>query len=221
MRLDRGELLTVAMGAGAAAVTAAAVAVEARRRKRHRSERTARPVFEAVDAAHEAVSQALEETRVGYQHLSGPQQARFNLLTSFAVSATSARLIAFGLRSRRTVGPFRDLKISDRHIHHFVPGLLLTFCSGAAGLMTADSQRRAKLAVPFGVGLGLALDESALLLHLDDVYWSRDGLIGMQITLVAMAAMAAMSLLARAEEPAPAAAGSTARAAASASVGVF
>ena len=34
--------------------------------------------------------------------------------------------------------------------------------------------RDAALALPFGVGMGLTLDESALLLELEDVYWSRE-----------------------------------------------
>ena len=50
------------------------------------------------------------------------------------------------------------------------------------------------LAVPFGVGLGLTLDESALLLELEDVYWSREGLLSVQITLAVMAMLGALAL---------------------------
>jgi hypothetical protein len=48
--------------------------------------------------------------------------------------------------------------------------------------------------VPLGVGMGLTLDESALLLELDDVYWSREGVIGLQIALAATAMLGTMAL---------------------------
>ena len=50
------------------------------------------------------------------------------------------------------------------------------------------------LAVPFGIGLGLTLDESALLLELDDVYWTREGLLSVQITLAVIAMLGALAL---------------------------
>ena len=52
----------------------------------------------------------------------------------------------------------------------------------------------AVLAVPFGVGMGLTLDESALLLDLEDVYWSREGLLSVQITLTVIAMLGALAL---------------------------
>ena len=61
------------------------------------------------------------------------------------------------------------------------------------------------LAVPFGVGMGLTLDESALLLELDDVYWSREGLLSVQITLAVTALLASTG--AGAALPAPRRAG--------------
>ena len=50
------------------------------------------------------------------------------------------------------------------------------------------------LAVPFGVGMGLTLDESALLLELEDVYWTREGLLSVQITLAVIAMLGALAL---------------------------
>jgi hypothetical protein len=50
------------------------------------------------------------------------------------------------------------------------------------------------LAVPFGIGMGLTLDESALLLELEDVYWSREGLLSVQITLAVAALLASIAL---------------------------
>ncbi len=101
------------------------------------------------------------------------------------------------LRSRQMVGPFRNLVVARRHIHHFVPGIILAFVSGAAAITTSQRGIEPKLAIPFGVGMGLTLDESALLLELDDVYWSREGLVSIQISLTVAAFLGALLLGAR------------------------
>ena len=73
----------------------------------------------------------------------------------------------------------------------------MAFGSGAGAILTRDERLEAWLAVPFGVGMGLTLDESALLLELDDVYWSREGLLSVQITLAVMALLASTALALR------------------------
>jgi hypothetical protein len=45
--------------------------------------------------------------------------------------------------------------------------------------------------------MGLTLDESALLLELEDVYWTREGLLSVQITLTVMAMLGALALALR------------------------
>ena len=50
------------------------------------------------------------------------------------------------------------------------------------------------LALPFGAGVALTLDESALLLELDDVYWSERGIVSVQITLTAMLIVSGLAL---------------------------
>jgi hypothetical protein len=44
------------------------------------------------------------------------------------------------------------------------------------------------------LGMGLTLDESALLLELEDVYWSSEGLLSVQITLAVMSLLGALAL---------------------------
>ena len=51
--------------------------------------------------------------------------------------------------------------------------------------------------MPFGVGMGLTLDESALLLELDDVYWTEEGILSVQIALAVAAMLAALALAGR------------------------
>jgi hypothetical protein len=50
------------------------------------------------------------------------------------------------------------------------------------------------LALPFGAGVALTLDESALLLELEDVYWTEQGVLSVQITLSAIAFLGALTL---------------------------
>src|SRR5690606_16778344 len=96
-----------------------------------------------------------------------------------------------------------NVKVQGRHIHHFVPGILLAFASGIAALMIEDQEVADRLAIPMGAGIGLTFDEAALLLDLRDVYWSREGLLSVQLSfgLVAIlsATILAIRMLRRAE----------------------
>lgn len=145
-------------------------------------------------AAEEAVAETVEAVRVGYQDVSVRENATFLLLTSFVTIFISARGISYLLRRRSSVGPFRDLRVGRRHIHHFVPGIALLMLSGGTAILTRDETLEPKLAVVFGAGMGMTLDESALLLELEDVYWTEDGLLGVQITLAVAALFAALAL---------------------------
>ena len=95
------------------------------------------------------------------------------------------RISTWGIRDRWW--PFGNVSVGGRHIHHFVPGILLAFASGTAALLTDDDALEDRLAVPMGVGMGLTFDEAALLLDLRDVYWTREGLLSVQLSLGATA----------------------------------
>ena len=194
LALGRG---TLALGALATAAVAAVVAIEVGR-VWHRG--SAPPLTEADDAlqaAAEAVAETAEVARTGYRQVSTRENAMFNLLTSFFAAFVLARSITTLLRSRPRVGPFRSVRLGRRHIHHFVPGIVMAFTAGAAAIVTRDEALEAKLAVPFGIGMGLTLDESALLLELDDVYWSEEGVLSVQIALAVAALLAAVALAGR------------------------
>lgn len=148
-------------------------------------------------AAEEAVAETAQVARVGYKQASTRENAMFNLLSSFVGTFVAARGITTLLRHRPTVGPFRNLRVGRRHIHHFVPGIVIAFSAGAGAILTRDEGLEPKLAVPFGVGMGLTLDESALLLELEDVYWSREGLLSVQITMAVAALLASIALALR------------------------
>lgn len=121
----------------------------------------------------------------GYEEAPRYEVVLFNLLAGFLGSFATVRLSTWAIRDGR--GPFRNVSIGGRHIHHFVPGILLAFSSGTAALLTDDDDLEQWLAIPMGAGFGLTFDEAALLLDLRDVYWSREGLLSVQLSLGATA----------------------------------
>jgi len=192
--LSAAERRTIAGGVLATAIAGAAIALEVGRVWRRGSAPLPSEAGDLLQAAQEAVTETVEAAAVGYQEVSTRENALFNLLTSFVSSFVLARGIALLLRSRRSVGPFRDLRVGGRHIHHFVPGIVMSFVSGAAAIVTRDERVEPKLALVFGAGMGLTLDESALLLELEDVYWTKKGLLSVQITLAAISLIGALAL---------------------------
>ena len=54
-------------------------------------------------------------------------------------------------------------------------------------MLTEDEALEEALAIPMGAGIGLTFDEAALLLDLRDVYWTRQGLLSVQLCLGATA----------------------------------
>jgi hypothetical protein len=156
---------------------------------------------EVLQKGARAALDTVEVARRGYQQAATGETILFNLLSAFVVSSTLVRLTAFG--ARRGIRGFFNVVVGRRHIHHFVPGIVIAFGSGAAALFVKEGTARETLAIPFGIGKGLTFDESALLLELEDVYWSREGLVGVQITLgmtaLLSAAVIALRILRRGE----------------------
>jgi hypothetical protein len=71
------------------------------------------------------------------------------------------------------------------HIHHLVFGIALILLSGFLNFaIQPDSPWFEILAGLFGVGAGLTLDEFALWLYLDDVYWAEEGRSSVDAVLI-------------------------------------
>ncbi|MFI0353105.1 hypothetical protein [Actinomadura sp. 9N407] len=75
------------------------------------------------------------------------------------------------------------------HIHHVVFGLVFMCVGGIGGLTVIDgtSAVAGVLAGVFGAGTALVLDEFALVLHLEDVYWSEQGRLSVEVVFIAIA----------------------------------
>jgi hypothetical protein len=61
------------------------------------------------------------------------------------------------------------------HVHHLVFGIVLLLAMGFAMALQPPSPWLEIFAAGFGIGAGLTLDEYALWLHLEDVYWAEEG----------------------------------------------
>lgn len=114
--------------------------------------------------------------RAGFLVLAG-------LLAGFLFIRTSARLI----RMQVSWWPGNVETSSGLHIHHLVWGILTIMLTGfLAFSFQPDSPWLELLAVAFGIGCGLTLDEFALWLHLEDVYWSKEGRSSVDAVFVAV-----------------------------------
>jgi len=172
-------LAVVALG-GAGAVLAGQFGRMLRRRS-HEHEDGEGLVEVAPAAALDTVGVAVS----GYVAAPRSETVLFNLLAGFLASFALVRLSTWGIRDRWW--PFRNVSLGGRHIHHFVPGIVIAFASGTTALLTDDEVLEERLAVTTGIGMGLTFDEAALLLDLRDVYWTREGLLSVQLSLGATA----------------------------------
>jgi lysyl-tRNA synthetase class 2 len=83
--------------------------------------------------------------------------------------------------------------VGDVHVHHLVPGVVLSLVAGGLALEPLEFWV-AILAAVFGAGAALVLDEFAMLLHLDDVYWTTEGRLSIDACVAAIAFLALAAL---------------------------
>jgi hypothetical protein len=183
----RADRLTVGL-AGLAVGTAGTVLVaEALRlgRRRFRQAPAAPAPVAALGAAGQATHDTVAVVVEGYGAASRGESVLFNLLSGFVGAFALVRLSTAMIRGGWW--PYQRVRVAGRHIHHFVPGILIAFGSGTAALLTDNDAVEQRLAIPMGAGIGLTFDEAALLLDLRDVYWTREGLLSVQLSLGASA----------------------------------
>ncbi|HVG37634.1 MAG TPA: hypothetical protein VM870_00020 [Pyrinomonadaceae bacterium] len=115
------------------------------------------------------------------RHFSLPRKERLFLASlGFFVAFVTVRAITYSIHDR--VGPLHDVTVGGTHIHHLVWGILLLLVVGYLWLVQVGtgegqtSRRASRLtALLYGTGAALTLDEFALWLNLQDVYWATEG----------------------------------------------
>jgi hypothetical protein len=193
----RRDRLTLGLGVVAMVSTAGVAAGELARVWRRGSAAWPAESDNVLEAAEEAVRETVEVAVEGYKQTPARETALLNLLAAFTATFGLARLSVHTIRRRGNWGPFRNYSLGRRHIHHFVPGIVLAFLSGGGSIVSRDESLDQWFAIPFGAGLALTLDESALLLELDDVYWTEAGVVSVQITLGALGLLSTITLALR------------------------
>ncbi|MEU6643994.1 hypothetical protein ABZ863_15780 [Saccharomonospora sp. NPDC046836] len=106
------------------------------------------------------------------------------LFAAFVVTFGVTRAIVRLIRSGK--GPFRDTSVGGVHVHHHVYGIFLLLGAGLVEFVYRPGTPWLQvLAAAFGAGAALTLDEFALWLHLDDVYWTEEGRKSVDAVLIA------------------------------------
>lgn len=122
-----------------------------------------------------------DEVHTAYLEELGPSE-RSALLSwlGFTGTFSLARGITHSIRAGK--GPFHDMSKGGIHLHHYLWGIAMLTGVGAIAVHGEDERRRhPTVALSYGIGLGLIIDEFALLVDLEDVYWSGKGRLSVEI----------------------------------------
>jgi hypothetical protein len=108
---------------------------------------------------------------------------------AFTGTFGAVRAVTYSIRSGR--GPLRNVQLGGEHIHHYVWGIAMLAGAGGLALRGADPTRaHPRLSTAYGAGGALVVDEFALLLDLEDVYWTPQGRVSVDVGISVIAAIA-------------------------------
>jgi hypothetical protein len=132
----------------------------------------------------------LDRIKVHFRHhvIKKGKEAPFWIALSFMITFAIVRYITYSIRRSKQQAArhpqaqqhhsklgFHDITIGGGiHLHHMVPGIILTLVAGYLGLVAGEKIKK-PVSIMYGTGAALALDEFALWLELRDVYWAKDG----------------------------------------------
>jgi hypothetical protein len=109
------------------------------------------------------------------QRLESRERAAVLAWAVFTVTFAGLRVLTHWIHAGH--GPTGGgIKLGGRHFHHYNVGIALLATVGAVGVRGTEKQRRHPVAAAaFGAANAMIVDELALLLDLEDVYWKADG----------------------------------------------
>jgi hypothetical protein len=124
-----------------------------------------------------------------YAHLDLGRRVAIRALVAFLITFVVLRILTAVIHFEVFPhGPFRNVVTrSGLHIHHLFWGILLLMLTGFVALATRAPVWHLRVAIIFGIALGLTLDEFALWLRLADVYWSPEGIESLKAAAVVAA----------------------------------
>jgi hypothetical protein len=119
------------------------------------------------------------------------EQGLFLVLVGFILSFAFIRMSTRLMRSPKVPWwPGSVVSDSGVHLHHLVFGIVTMMIAGALGFSAFGQSPWTEIcAFAFGVGAGLTIDEFALWVYLDDVYWAEEGRSSIDATVIAAAGM--------------------------------
>ncbi len=125
--------------------------------------------------------------RIAEHELQGLYLVLIGFILSFAFIRMSTRL----MRSPKVPWwPGSIVSDSGVHLHHLVFGIVTMMAAGAGGFAAFGNSPWTEIcAFAFGIGAGLTIDEFALWVYLDDVYWAKEGRSSIDATVIAAALM--------------------------------
>jgi hypothetical protein len=130
---------------------------------------------------------AMADLLAAYRTELDPGQ-RSALLSWLAFTSTFAGVRGITYSIRAGVGPFHNLSAGGEHLHHYMWGIAELAGVGAVAVHGDDrAHRHPGVALCYGSGLALIVDEFALLLDLKDVYWAKQGRISVDVAVVGSA----------------------------------
>ncbi len=132
------------------------------------------------------VAQIIVEIEGGQTFMSGQgERAGLILLATMMLSFLFIRTSARLMRSPKVPWWPGSVTPGGLHVHHLVFGIVMMLIGGFALALDPQSPWLEIFAAIFGIGAGLTLDEFALWLHLEDVYWSEEGRRSVDAMIVA------------------------------------
>src|SRR5437868_13150564 len=142
----------------------------------------------------------LHRTRLGavlHEHVKDrPRRRMFLASVSFLLTFAGLRLLTWSIHNN--IGPFHDVEMGGRHIHHLVWGILLLLLVGYGWLAEIGTGEQGTslvasrlMALLYGAAAALTLDEFALWLNLRDVYWAREGRASIDAGIIFVALLSA------------------------------
>jgi hypothetical protein len=119
------------------------------------------------------------------------EQAVFLVLVGFIGSFAFIRMSTRIIRSESiSWWPGNIESDTGLHLHHLVFGIVTMMVAGTLGFVSDGRTPLTEIcALLFGVGVGLTIDEFALWVHLEDVYWEREGRSSIDATVIAASVM--------------------------------